>query len=298
MYFFAATCIILEEVMSVSLSLSDSHRIVLANTHYYGKPTEPLFLNRTLQFHDFIYLINGSWTVTEGNTDYLLQEDDVLLLKAGHHHYTRLPCAPGTRTFCIHITETAGDRDSNPDALTLPACIHASGNPEIQNLFRKIVTCFWSDLPHKEKKLTAYFDLLLLELGEAATVRPARPEKLARRVIRYLDAAPHQNFRCEEAADHFGVSTSELNHAMCAETGLSFSKFQTDRKLEMAARQIEVEPGLKLAEIAANFGFCDEFHLSRSFKRKFGVPPSQYRQEKSPVQHRNGTETSIDTPVK
>ncbi|RST84187.1 AraC family transcriptional regulator [Blautia sp. SG-772] len=29
---------------------------------------------------------------------------------------------------------------------------------------------------------------------------------------------------------------------------------------------------------AVNDGFCDEFHLSKAFKKHFGLSPSQYRQ--------------------
>ncbi|MBC5757173.1 AraC family transcriptional regulator [Blautia sp. BX19] len=29
---------------------------------------------------------------------------------------------------------------------------------------------------------------------------------------------------------------------------------------------------------AINYGFCDEFHLSKAFKKHFGLSPSQYRQ--------------------
>ena len=65
--------------------------------------------------------------------------------------------------------------------------------------------------------------------------------------------------------------------AMTRAVGQSFAKYQMNRQLEMAARQIELEPDVRLAEIAATLGFCDEFHLSKAFKRKYGAPPSQYR---------------------
>ena len=39
----------------------------------------------------------------------------------------------------------------------------------------------------------------------------------------------------------------------------------------------ELYGDVRLAEIAATLGFCDEFHLSKAFKRKYGAPPSQYR---------------------
>ncbi|MDR1446504.1 MAG: AraC family transcriptional regulator [Treponema sp.] len=31
-----------------------------------------------------------------------------------------------------------------------------------------------------------------------------------------------------------------------------------------------------LKNLAFNFGFCDEFHLSSSFKKKFGVSPGRF----------------------
>ena len=64
---------------------------------------------------------------------------------------------------------------------------------------------------------------------------------------------------------------------MIRATGLSFSKYQTTRKLVMVASQLGVEPDIKLSEIAATFAFYDEFHLSRAFKQKCGQSPTQYK---------------------
>ncbi len=54
--------------MSIALNLSARHRIVAANSHYYEKPTAPLYLDRVLQYHDLIYLVKGQWLITEGDT--------------------------------------------------------------------------------------------------------------------------------------------------------------------------------------------------------------------------------------
>ena len=66
--------------MIFSIDLSTKHQIVAANLHFYEKPTEPLYLNRTLQYHDLVYLVDGKWTITENEVDYPLEKDDVLLL--------------------------------------------------------------------------------------------------------------------------------------------------------------------------------------------------------------------------
>ena len=94
-----------------------------------------------------------------------------------------------------------------------------------------------------------------------------------------INAEPHRALRVNEVAETLRVSVRTIENAMNRAVGQSFAKYQMQRKLEMAARQIELEPDVRLAEIAATLGFCDEFHLSKAFKRKYGMPPSQYRRK-------------------
>ena len=47
----------------------------------------------------------------------------------------------------------------------------------------------------------------------------------------------------------------------------------------MVRQFLLTQPGVKLHETALNFGFCDEFHLSRSFRRRYGVSPDRYRKD-------------------
>ena len=77
------------------------------------------------------------------------------------------------------------------------------------------------------------------------------------------------------------LSTKTIENVIRHSTGMTFSKYQMDRKLEMIAVQIEVEPEIKLSELSAIFGFCDEFHLSKAFKKKFGVAPSVYKKQRN-----------------
>jgi len=267
--------------MSISFNLAATHQIVSANHHFYEKPTEPLYLNRTLQFHDLIYLVDGEWTITEQDTDYPLRKDDVLLLSAGHHHYTRLPCAPNTRTMCIHVSCEPGDLSPDDGALTLPAHMHAGSGSAVRACFEKIVSAFWSDKPYKQERLAALFNLLMLEIADVCADSGKPQSEMAREIIGLVNATPHRRFNVKEIAERYHVSTKTIDAAMTRSTGMTFAKYQMSRKLEMVASQIEVEPDIRLAEIAATFGFYDEFHLSRSFKQKYGLSPSQYKQSVS-----------------
>lgn len=263
--------------MAISFNLSHPHRVVAANSHFYEKPTEPLYLNRTLQYHDLIFLCEGQWMITENETDYQLQKDDVLLLAAGHHHYTRLPCAPGTRTMCIHISCEEGDLLTGENAVTLPEHIRIQGYSRAKRIFEKIIAVFWSEQTHKQERLGTLFNQLILELLDVTENAVQPVNDLAEELIELIHSAPHKRFTTQEMAERYRVSTKTVDSAMIRATGLSFSKYQTNRKLEMVASQLLVEPDIKLSEIAATFAFYDEFHLSRAFKQKYGQSPTQYK---------------------
>lgn len=265
--------------MAISFNLSAAHQVAAANSHYYEKPTEPLYLDRTLQYHDFIYLCEGKWTITENEIDYHLQKDDVLLLAAGHHHYTRLPCSPGTRTMCIHISCAPGDQ-ANDNCVTLPAQLHVRGYAQVRHLFEKIISTYWSEHTYKQERLCTLVHQLILELVDVTESACPPVDHMAQEMISLIHETPHKRFTTQEMAAKYHVSTKTIDNAMIRATGQSFSKYQTSRKLEMVAAQLRVEPDVKLSEIAATFAFYDEFHLSRAFKQKYGISPSLYKKKR------------------
>lgn len=264
--------------MLVRMNMNLPHRIVSANSHYYKNPTEPLYIDRTLQYHDLIYIKDGTWMITENEVDYPLEKGDILLLSAGYHHYTRVPCSPHTRTYCIHVTREAGDLDPDGSTLSVPSFIPGSVGAGIKHYFDDIVSLFWSDKTCKQERMSALFYLLMQDLSDLFKHSSQQQRNIVDKIIHLINSTPDVRYNAGDIAQRFSLSVKAVDAAMQQCTGMSLSKFQMSRKLEMVASQIEVEPEVHLAEMAALFGFCDEFHLSRSFKQKYGVSPSQYRE--------------------
>lgn len=273
--------------MSISFDLSARHRVVAANAHYYKIPTDERYIDRTLQYHDLIYLIDGGWSITETDSEYPLVKDDVLLLAAGRHHYTRLPCQAGTRTFCIHVTCAPGDTAQNEAAMHLPTLLNMRSSPKVKTYFEQIVHAFWMESPYKNQRISALLDLLLLELYEKNDSHAIKETDIAARAIEIITATPHRRYQAQEVAQMLYISTKTLDNAMHRKVGMPFYSYQKNQKLEMVASLLEMEPDLQLQEIATAFGFHDAFHMSKAFKQKYGISPQNYRKQRlsaKPVQ--------------
>lgn len=264
--------------MAIYMDLSAPHSVVSANFHYYRTPTQQRYIDRTLQYHDLIYILEGDWAFTEDDQDYQLQQGDVLLLCAGRHHYTRRPCKAGTRTFCIHISCSETDRAGAPEVVELPTLLHMAGEQAVMHYFQQIVQVQWSDQPYKQERLDCLLRLLLLELTVIQQKRSKPQLTLADRAISLITENPHRRITAQEAAEMLFVSEKTLSNAMRRKTGMGFYAYARNLRLDMIAAQLITEGDLRIGEIADAFGFHDEFHLSNAFKKKFGMSPQKYRQ--------------------
>lgn len=271
--------------MAIQIDLSTRHSVVAANAHYYKDPTDARYIDRTLQYHDLIYMVEGQWGFSESDREYSLSKGDVLLLSAGLHHFTRQPCSAGTRTFCIHVTCEPGDNPppqatASPRLLSLPTHLHTGGSPEIKGYFERILSTYWQESPYRQEALSALLDLLFVALSGEFRRQEGQHKDIAARAMEIVTATPHRRFPSREVAQMLYVSTRTLDNAMHRATGMPFYTYQKNRKLEMVATQLVMEPDLRLREIATAFGFHDEFHMSKAFKQKYGIPPQEYRQQK------------------
>jgi AraC family transcriptional regulator len=104
----------------------------------------------------------------------------------------------------------------------------------------------------------------------AGHARVAEPDRRVRQIIKWaienLDRSPG----IDEAARGVGLSPSRASHLFVEETGLPFRTYVLWLRL---VRAVDARiAGRTLTEAAQEAGFSDSAHLSRTFKRMFGLP--------------------------
>ncbi len=260
--------------------------------------------DRVLPEHDFLYMLDGEMEVFEDGTAYEMQTDDLLILAAGRHHYGKKLCNPGNRHMYFHVLPTeceagwnqAGEnllsvgngvpqeekqavqsqKDFCQPCATLLSC---KSHPRIRRYFQELISEYWSESAVRAERLNLYFNLILCELTllQAEGAEDGKVEPMIEAVREQIQSNPQIFFTPKEMADRFFVCPRTLNNHFQKACGKTFSAYQMDLKLDMVREFLLHQPQAKLHEAAVNFGFYDEFHLSKAFRKKYGQPPSQYR---------------------
>lgn len=104
----------------------------------------------------------------------------------------------------------------------------------------------------------------------AAHVRTTEPDRRVRQIIKWAAENLDGAVAISDAARAVGLSPSRASHLFVEETGVPFRTYVLWLRL---VRAVDAHTrGANLTEAAQQAGFSDSAHLSRTFKRMFGLP--------------------------
>lgn len=117
-------------------------------------------------------------------------------------------------------------------------------------------------------------DLLLLVARLQDRPRHALPPARIDAALQRLADAPADPVSLADLARLAGLSRFHFLRSFAAATGLTPHAFQIQHRLHLARRLIAART--PLAEAAAAAGFSDQSHLTRLFRRSYGLTPKAY----------------------
>ena len=261
-------------------SFGSPRKISAASYIYYAQGC--LHPDRVMQEHDFVYMLNGQWEIFQGREAFFMENDDVLILHAGQHHFGVRDCLPGTQTIYFHIGAGHKDtfqcgKETPSEGALLPPLIHCGGRPRVKLLFQELVSIWHEPAPRRDRKLDTLFELLLLELEECCGQEAHFHDEILLRSVSLLAQNPQKFFTAGELSDLLGICARTLNRRFQLQYGKTFYQYQMEEKMHMVQQFLLDYPEAKLQTVAVHFGFYDEFHLNRAFRKYTGMPPGQYR---------------------
>ncbi|MBM3599467.1 MAG: helix-turn-helix transcriptional regulator [Alphaproteobacteria bacterium] len=124
-------------------------------------------------------------------------------------------------------------------------------------------------------------DAALADLGRAlighlaGDARADVPDLRIRKVIAWAGKQLDEPVSLSDAAPIAGLSAGRLRHLFVQQTGLPFKTYLLWLRLTRAVACFAA--GKSLTDAAHDAGFSDSAHLSRTFRRMFGVTPASLR---------------------
>lgn len=125
---------------------------------------------------------------------------------------------------------------------------------------------------HAESRLALVVERLHDHFGKARPAPP--PRRLASDLRDLLDAHVTSGLTLATAADRLGAHPTHLVRAFTAEFGLPPHAYLVGRRVDRARALLLA--GQPAAAVAANAGFYDQAHLTRTFRRYLGTTPAKF----------------------
>lgn len=232
-------------------------------------------------FYQMICVVAGKSQFLLGDTLYDATEGDIFFLPPGVPHDLR-------STYGILTTyETKFDVSEELAVLLSAVPLKLSGGrSRIRELMRLAVEEGMERLPHHRELITLSIESALyllsrshLPAGGAHTSAPVTNDAAVEQVLRYLALHLDERITLASLAAHFSFSREYLCRRFTAQIGVSPIRYLNDLRVERS-RELLVETDMTVTEIAEALGYSGIHYFSRAFKRKMGISPQGYRDQR------------------
>jgi AraC-like DNA-binding protein len=151
--------------------------------------------------------------------------------------------------------------------------------PIVEAVIREYVN---RDLYNKELIQQLVNTLIVVVTRNIAKYMPEevteKTEEKAMDILNYLqnNIFYPEKLRTETVSSHFGISDTYLGKYFKKHTGETLQQYITAHRLKLIEARLKFSDK-RINEIAGEFGFTDESHFNKFFRKQNGQSPSQYR---------------------
>ncbi len=266
-----------------------NHLITMPSTNkqilFAGNQPAPPQLAYQVDFPRFEFVLEGELSMEVGNTGpekilTSLTPDKILFLPDYSWNkpqwddpVTTLSLLCGRQAIGLSLMHWDGTAFEAPEKLSIPR-----RGPRVGTfIVRALNELSW----HPEDQATALLlvrSLLTntLDLLDHPPETPSQGHAVFEAIRDYIDNHYQEHLSRESIAAEFYISPNYLSQLFHREGGIKFNDYLIQARLEKAKYLLK-QYDMKVKEVAYNCGFSDSNYFCRSFRKKTGRSPSEYR---------------------
>ena len=244
--------------------------------------------DRIMPFNVLIYVTSGQITVSEAETDYVINPGDVFILKSGVRHYGKKTIKAGTSWYYIHfyndnlqigedISEMTKE-ETDSLYMKLPKKVTISMGDVFEKKLLHVISLY--NAPNMDQRWYANMELFsaLSKLAFHHIQLVKTKYTLSEQISEYLQENISTPFKAELLEKEFFLSYKRLAAIFKQDMGITMQQYHTQQRMDHACKLLR-STSLMIKEIAHELGFTDVLYFSRYFHQTIGVSPQTYRKE-------------------
>lgn len=267
---------------------------------------------RVQNHYEIIWMMEGEAKATFDRKTIEVVEGSILLRYPGVKDYYEW--SPKRRTVHAYVHfDLDPQRRARLSKPVVPASRKMPPNDILRPLFGFLLQAVGMVEPLRSELALPALDLMLRAyVSGEVTVKPSPHPRLPEAVERAVEAirentaqSPPAPLRLKELSQAAHTTPENLCRLFKKSLQVGPLEYVKLARLDRAANQLRRTPS-SLKEIALSTGFYDAFHLSRSFKKVYGVSPKEFREteanewiaQKNPIIRMLDAHHSGETSVK
>lgn len=240
---------------------------------------------------EIIMPLENPYRISCKDSDYLLQEGDLLIINSGVIH--SMPAMPGERlifqadfSLLHNIADIESTLSNIPSALLVTPESAPAIHEQLKNLMLDICREYFSDSILISASIYSKLIEMLVLIGRECTVNTAAfdvtrtkqkeyTEKFIA-VCKYIHEHCTEDLSLDDAAALAGFSKYHFTRLFKQFTGVSFYKYLNRKRIEHA-EMLLVDPEISITEVALQSGFSSLSAFIRMFKLIKDCTPTEFR---------------------
>lgn len=234
---------------------------------------------------EIFLVLEGSMDFYINSRRFVLGEGQFILVNSNEVH--SIDCPDPNFTLVLQIPrglfeKYLGDGDSLLFRQTSRA------DAELAALIRRMHKSYESGQAEQQFRILGDFyqlmyllvtDFRILEIDEERKIQNKQLDRLSH-ITNYIQVNYREDLTLEGVARVFGFSPAYLSRMFQKYAGINYKAYVQDLRTEAGYRQL-LNTSRPVGEIALECGFPDSRSFAKAFRRRYGMPPAQYRKKNS-----------------
>jgi AraC-like DNA-binding protein len=233
---------------------------------------------RVLAEYQIIYITRGRGRFASQGQEYTIIPGTVMILFPGVKHAYRPDDDTGWDEYWVGFKGEYFESLQSEGVISPDKPVHYIGLHDVLvKLYTTIFERVEKQRPYYQYRISANIMMLLAEIisYDRRQEHGSQSDSLIEKVKFILQENLYGNIEMEDMAGKLNLSSSYLGEVFKSYTGLTPYQYYLHLKVNKAKELLEAgESSIK--EIAHRLAFEDQYYFSRLFKKKTGVPPSQW----------------------